>query len=222
MEKRAVSGQVQDEEAVKAFINQCVWLRVVYNEYRALYKAGPSRLELLRGVAANFFDHLNRILVSHTLLGICKVTDPARRRCKNPKSESLTVSYMLEVVGQEVAEQLGLDEVSKRIHSIRKYILPARNKILAHVDKDVVVSGERLGAFPTEVGDAFWSSLQEFVDKLNRHYFGGVFPLDAVNATGAEELVRALKKSVDWDDYFKDKPREKLDRRTYKMRYRGA
>jgi hypothetical protein len=212
----------EKEETVKAFTDQCVWLRLIYNEFRYLFnKTNESRVHLLEEVASNFFHDLNKIFIDYLLLGICKLTDPAHYG-KNDRYENLSVEYILELVGQPTANQLGLDQLSKKIHSIRDRLRAARNKILAHSDKHIMISQKVIGAFPKETGDDFWSNLQEFVNGINNHYFrNGPYPLDAVNPSGAEDLVRALKKSVHYDDFFKGKSRQKLEERN-RMRYKDA
>lgn len=205
------------KETVKRFCDQCLWVKLVFNEYCILYESGKARLELLEEVAKHFFHDINKILVEYILLNMCKLTDPARSR----QDDNLTVKYILKVIGPEATMQLDLDGLSKGIHSIRPYIRDARNKIIAHLDKNTLLSPGTLGAFPRKIGDSFWNSLQEFVDRIHRYYFQGPFPLDAVNIYNAQDLVQALKKAVHYDDYFRAKGRLKLDE-SKKMRYRDA
>lgn len=205
------------QDIVKRFCDQCVMLRVAYNEYCILYETSEARRDLLNEVAKNFFHDLQEILIQYILLNICKLTDPPHPR----QSDNLTVVYILELVGTEAAKKLALDELSEKIHSFRIYIRDARHKIIAHLDKDTALSKGFLGAFPREANDAFWRDLQEFVNRVYDHYFGGPFPLDAVNMYNAEDLVDALKKSVHYDDYFKDKGRQKMEEGN-RMRYKDA
>jgi hypothetical protein len=194
-----------------------VWVRLVFNEYRILYESGQARRELLDEVAKNFFRPLNKILVEYILLNMCKLTDPAGSR----QDGNLTVKYILKLIGPETAKQLGLDKLSQSIHSLRPHILDARNKIIAHLDKETALSKGFLGAFPRETGDAFWRDLEEFVNRVNKHYFERPFPIDAVNMYNAENLVQALKKGVHYDDYFMGKGRQKLEEQS-RMRYKDA
>jgi len=148
---------------------------------------------------------------------MCKLTDPAHSFGR----DNLTVEYMIELIGPEISEKLGLKEISKPILAIRPYLLDAGNRILAHPDKETLLGIGKLGAFPREVGDSFWIALNEFTDKIYRHYHNGPFVLDPVNMYNANDLVRALKKSVHYDDYFKGKGRQKLEEQD-KMRFKDA
>lgn len=205
------------QKIIKRFSEQCVWVRLVFNEYCILYESGQDRRELLDEVAKHFFRDLNKILVEYILLNMCKLTDRAHSR----KDDNLTVKYILELVGPETAKQLGLDELSQSIHSVRPYILDARNKIIAHLDTETGLSKGVLGAFPRKIGDAFWRDLEEFVNRVNTHYFERPFPINAVNMYNAQNLVQALKKAVHYDDCFRGKGRQKLEERN-KMRYKDA
>ena len=122
---------------------------------------------------------------------------------------------------EEISEKLGLNEISKQILAIRPYLRDARNRLLAHPDKETLLGKGKLGAFPREVGDSFWMALNEFTDKIYRHYHNGPFLLDPVNMYNANDLIRALKKSVYYDDYFKVNLRQKLEEQE-KMRFKDA
>ena len=118
------------KDIVKRFCDQYIWLRFVFDEYRDLYEGNTTRVRLLHEVAPKFFYKLNLILVEYILLNMCKLTDPAR----SGKDDNLTVEYILEIIDEQKSRELGLDELSDKIHSIRKHIKPARNKIIAHND----------------------------------------------------------------------------------------
>ncbi len=205
------------QEIVKRFCDQCVMLRVAYNEYCILYETGEDRLDLLDKIARHFFHDLQGILIDYIFLNICKLTDPAH--CG--QGDNLTIKYVLERIEPDIQNKLGLNELSERIHRFRDYVVDARRKLIAHLDVDTILSNKTLGAFPKSANEKFWADLQEFVDRIHRHYLDGPFPLDAVNMYNAEDLVQALKKSVDYDDYFEDKGGQKLERRN-QMRYKDA
>lgn len=205
------------EEIIKQFCQQCSWLCQVFDEYSVLYQHSELRRSLLHAVAQQFFRDLNHILVEYILLNMCKLTDPPSS-CGN---DNLTFKQSMEVVGPDVSKQLGLDESSEKIHQIRPHVTPARNKIIAHADRNTLLSGETLGAFPKDVGDAFWEGLERFVDAVHRHYFHEPFCLRPVKQHGARQLISHLKASVHYWDYFRDRKPELMEEYA-KMRYRDA
>ncbi|MBL7153527.1 MAG: hypothetical protein ISS79_07400 [Phycisphaerae bacterium] len=188
-----------EKQAIKEFCSQYAWLRWVYDDYLALYEKGPERIQLLHEVAPHFFERLNRILVQHIELGICKLTDPPGRKGQ----KNLTIKYILELIGEKESKKLGLDVLAKSILVIRPYIIKGRNKAIAHLDRDALVSKSIFNQYPREVLDRFWESLREFVDKVRKHYFGSIIG-EVIDNKGAIGLVGALKKGVHWKDYFSD------------------
>lgn len=216
MSKTKVMTTKHKQKIIKQFCKQYAWLKVVLDEYQVLFEGNQARCRLLNEVAQNFFGNLNYILVHYILLSMCKLTDPAH----SMKKDNITVKYILKLVGEEDRKKLGLDELSKNIHSIGPYIREARNKVIAHHDKNTLLLQKTVGEIPKSVLDSFWDSLQKFVNKVHEYYCGQIVG-DVVNLTGARDLVEALKKAVHFDDYFRDKDLLALDE-MQKMRYKNA
>jgi len=217
MQKQSKDKRVdsQDKEEIFwLFFEECSNLRRLWDEYIFLYETSESHRELLDKVAKNFFEDLQEIFIEYILLNICKITDPAHSR----QDDNLTVQYILELVGPETAEQLGLDKLSGRIRSFSDDIRSARNKIIVHTDKETAISGKMLGASSKEAVDSFWRNLQEFAKKVSKHYFGRLYPFDLRkrNISNAKYLLEAIKKSVQYDNYLKNKSQQKLKERELK------
>jgi hypothetical protein len=64
------------------------------------------------------------------------------------------------------------------------------------------LNGTILGAFPTGSDLAFLRDLKEFANIAHEHTVGGPYPIDAVTQYDADDLVKALKKAVVFDEYF--------------------
>ena len=99
------------DKTVKRFCEHCRSIKIVFNEYIILYETNKVRRQLLGKVAQNFFSQLHDILIEYILLNMCKLTDPAHSH----KRDNLTVEYMIELIGPEISEDLGLTEISKPI-----------------------------------------------------------------------------------------------------------
>ena len=207
-------------EVIKQFCDQCYSIRALYKEYIYLYESdNKERLDLLDKTARDFFRELQRILIDRILLNICKITDNA----SFGKKDNLTIEYILKKIKQDTNGNLGLDELSKEIHTFRKYIVDARHKIIVHSDFETITSNKILGSFSKTDNDKFWKNLQEFVNKIHNHYFKSPFILDdVVDCTfNAKDLVWALKKAAYFDQYFKNVLHsERLEEET--LKYRNA
>jgi hypothetical protein len=182
----------ETKEVVMRFCEQYGLLRAVYDDYRALYEK-ESEHELLKKVAWTFFCRLSLVLVQYMELRMCALTDPPGTRAQ----KNLTVKYILELIGPEVSKELGLDVLSERVLAIRPYIIKGRNKAIAHLDREALLSRVVFGEYPRELWDQFWESLQQFVDKVHKHCFGSIRG-DVRKSRGAEDLVLVLEQ---WADY---------------------
>jgi hypothetical protein len=76
---------------------------------------------------------------------------------------------------------------------LRKNILPARHKLAAHVDRNVIRKGKRLAAATWQEWDAFWNALADFVRLLNEMRLRKPHEITAGNVKGdAEQLLKVL------------------------------
>ena len=205
------------QEIVKAFCQECMWAWVVYEQYLKLYEQGEVRLNLLDKIASSFFSDLNTIMKGYLLIQICKLTDPAYTLGK----PNLTTNYLVEHLPWPPAVKDELLKTSLKLDSFRKYLVDARNKILSHNDLTTTVEGHAHGAFPAGEEKEFWDNLQNFINTAHGYYFGGIFPINAFTQYDADDLIAALNKSIDYDEYFADKLDLKLIRRG-KMTFKEA
>ncbi len=139
------------------------------------------------------------------------------------EKSNLTIEYILKKIEQDAKNNLGLDELSDKIHKFRKCIVDARHKIFVHSDFETIKSNKTLGCFSKSDNDEFWKNLQEFVNKIHMHSFKSPFILDdIVDCTyNAKDLVLALKKAAYFDQHFKGVPHFKLLEEE-KFKYRNA
>lgn len=98
---------------VKAFCEECVWLRFIRTHFASLFEGNDRRGKLLHEVAGTFFHDMNLILAEYILLQQCKLTDPAS---SGGEKENLTTNFLLQLNWSSETEAL-----------------PARTKREAHV-----------------------------------------------------------------------------------------
>lgn len=189
---------LMDETArkfVKKFCDQVFWLRIVRHIYEELFEKEESHT-LMEKTASAFFDDLNAILQNYLLLEFVKITDPSKSR----QNENFTVDNLVESIdwSPEIREKLRL--LSERTKSFRNHLLEARNKLLAHTDKDTVLAEKALGGFPEGEDEEFLKALEEICDIAHEACFGSIFgqmvlagPGDVIN------FKRTLVNSVAFD-----------------------
>jgi hypothetical protein len=117
---------------------------------------------------------------------------PATDRRDN---ENFTVEMFAKGFSTDPTAFKALDELHQRMNKLRVKLLPARNKLAAHADREVVRNGIVLGAASFE-WDEFWGALKDFVRILNEKTFGKPFEIDAAGVLGdADMLLKALWQS---------------------------
>jgi len=205
------------KQQVEAFCKECVWAWAIYDQYIRLFESGEQRLKLLEEIASTYFTDLHTMYKGYLLTQICKLTDPAQ----TGGNYNLTTNYIVECIPwpEDVKEKLSF--IAKELNRFRNYITPARHKILSHLDLNITTDGTTLGAFPEGEEKKFWVNLQEFVNISYGHLFDGIFPIESTSEGDVDELIEALKKAIDYDQYFKDKQSDKYNRRL-KMKFKDA
>jgi hypothetical protein len=95
-------------------------------------------------------------------------------------------------------------DLRTRMERLRTEILPARHKLGAHADREVIRKGETLLGGTWEDWADFWSALAEFISVLNEQTFGGPFEINAGGVLGdAEMLLKSLEQSQHFEALLK-------------------
>ena len=148
--------------------------------------------------ASSFFADLNRILQEYLLLECAKITDPAATSVH----ENFTVAYLVQKLqwpNEDTKKEL---ESLKRItEDFRSDIECARNKFLAHLDTEAVLSGEPLGAFPEGKDKTFVDALQKICNITHEACIGTIYG-DMSPITGGD--VINLRKTLEFAVAFKE------------------
>jgi hypothetical protein len=206
---------------VEEFGKLCAETWIVNQLFTSLFEAGQSQLDLFTSIAPYCFGDLCNVLHQYVILQFTKLTDPA----KTGRHANLTSNYVVEELAWPDAIRRQLTEVNGQLMDFRKYIEKARSKRIAHTDMDAqLVTRESLGAFPKNAERQFLRDLQKFVNIAYGHVTNGQpLPIDVAGATDTDRLVRALTKSVLFDQCSKcgeiDRSTAVLD---YKDRQRRA
>jgi AbiU2 len=163
-----VSGAIATKEDVQAFADSCVLLWSQWMHFVTLFKESDLKRELLQTTAPTFFGDLNRLLIEHLVLHVCRLTDEAQTMGR----KNLTVKFLIGHSDWSNAPDIlaKLKSISNSIHEFRKRILPARKWFVAHLDLSAVRLQEPLGAASDAEWKQFWLDLQNFLDVMFRHH----------------------------------------------------
>jgi len=201
------------KEFVKRFCARVHWMVSVRHIYQVLFEEEhPSILPLMNKTAPSFFTDLMRILHEYLLLECAKITDSAT----SGKYENFTVDFLVEKICWPDNEAIlngmvSLPDNDKDIRrelkllqtvtaGFREHIKIARHKILAHLDKESVLSGKPFGEFPENEDQKFFDALQKLCNITHEACFGTIYG-DMVPTRSGDvfNLIRALRNAVAFD-----------------------
>jgi hypothetical protein len=90
-------------------------------------------------------------------------------------------------------------KIAARIEKFRKRIVPARNKLIGHLDLNAAHRRKSLGAASVAAWRKFWLDLQDLVAILYKRYVTARVPFylnGVAMMSDADQLVRAIKEST--------------------------
>jgi AbiU2 len=204
------------QEIVKRFCGHVHWLVRVRNTYKVLFEdEQPSCQTLMEKTASSFFADLNRILQEYLLLECAKITDPAT----TGNHENFTVDYLVQKISwpddKAILNRLTSlphddKDILKELKSLqattedfRSHIVPARNKLLAHSDKEAVLSSKPLGAFPEGKDRTFFVALQKICNITCEACSGTIYGDMSTIVHGGGDVInlrRALQEAIAFRD----------------------
>jgi hypothetical protein len=95
-------------------------------------------------------------------------------------------------------DQARIKKLRDSIHLFRSKIIPARNRLIGHLDLDAVMAGQPLGPASEAEWKQFWDDLEQFLHLVHTRYVdpSGHFVLNDVGMiSDPDSLVKALKET---------------------------
>ncbi len=182
-----------NENLTRVFLalrDEAIELRVEYNDFVTLFDSDDETRDLLSQVAAAFFDRMGRVLMKYLYGRIGVLTDPP----ENGSQRNLTVRHLNDLLLDAGLMTPAIEAPAKALQRYRELILPARNKLIAHLDREHVLAGSTLGAHSADEVPRFFDALQEYFDEAGRAV--GVGPSDfrvQAHPGDAKDLVENLR-----------------------------
>jgi hypothetical protein len=174
----------------RQFREECIWLRICHRNYEVLFENNEETLKLLGDVAAHFFHDLNRVMIDHQWLISARLLDNATSMGR----PNLTVPYLNDALKRKGLLDAMIERAAAEVMIYRDILKDPRNRLLAHLDLEAVMSGQTRGKHTAGEYELFLERLQIYLDLVGGAL--GVGPLDIApaGASGdAIDLVRALK-----------------------------
>lgn len=179
---------------IEIFANYCVFMRSIYLHARGLFETSSAADKALMGATAGtFFGDVNRVFNEYLILQVCKITDPAHDIRNN---DNHTIAFLLEHYdfSSEPSILEPLKALQASMEAFREKLLPARHKLISHLDRDAILAGRPLGAATDQDWSQFWLDLEKFIYIVHRKVIGSPFSLTGVaGQSDAGDLLKALR-----------------------------
>ncbi|WP_051943799.1 MULTISPECIES: hypothetical protein [Luteibacter] len=179
-------------EVMAVLDNKLVELQVVWLQYRQLFGTNEDTVHLLNRAAGLFFQIVQDQLWDGVLLGIARMTDPA----KSGSNRNLTIHSLGPLIA-DMAFRSRVDALCADALDECEFAREHRNKRIAHRDHRHAVDQKAhpLSGISRAKVERMLDSLRKVLNALHHHYRDTtVLYEDFVDHSGAELLVHRLEK----------------------------
>ena len=196
--------------SVDNFCNDVLDLKIKHNIYKELFEDTTAQ-ELMEQTAQQFFRDIQKVLCNYLLLEFAKITDPS----KSGNYDNFTVSNIIDsnvsILAKDVYDNLC--QLNGTLNAFRKYIVPARHKLIAHNDKNTRMSGTTLGEFPKGEDDKFIGTLEDIARIMHKACFGDyLLGISSLVLGGVRDFKDTLRKAVAFQKALSESKGEELAR----------
>ncbi|MHB8869432.1 MAG: AbiU2 domain-containing protein [Thermoleophilia bacterium] len=119
--------------------DELVWLNMRWALYKQLFTGSSTRIDLLNETAGTFFFVVQGNLWDDVVLGLARLTDPAKSR-GGRGSENLSLAALHRFI-EDPALRRDFEELLERARATSDCVRPWRDKRIAHRDLEVALAG---------------------------------------------------------------------------------
>lgn len=165
--------------------DHCVGIRQSYNTYTDLFNKDNE--SLLTKVAPIFFSDIAEIMQRDWILQFCKIMDKAEMHGK----ENITIDLINKQLENQSLFSSGIEETSKKLIKYGNKLKSARNKRLAHYDREHQINSIVLGETTKQELNDFLVNIQVYCDDVRNAIGSG--PLDFTGSGCKGDVLDLLK-----------------------------
>jgi hypothetical protein len=185
------------KEPLKILVDQYMWIKALKRSVDVLF-SNPKNIERMERLAREFFLQINTMMIHQLILSYCKITDPSTKMGTN-----LTIDYFTSIDGCDICKNETIKRALENIISFRQYIVPARNKIIAHNDYKTYISFKEIGGFPEGKDDEFIIQIELILNELGKIINGSIYgDFVEVLAGDVYDFVKALRYASGMKEMF--------------------
>jgi len=155
---------------------------------------------LTQKTANVFFSVVVDTLIDHFFLEVAKLSDSARSTIG--KCENFTIANILETVDWPPTVLEELRKLNESICEFRGCIKPARDKLLAHYDKETVSLGTPLGSFRPGEDRKVMDVLEQMCELMHKTSAGVTYAMPSSGGRCVSDLKDAMRKALAFNKLF--------------------
>lgn len=182
--------------------NEIIWLHYKWSEFEELYGTKESQIEIINQSAPFFFFIIQKVLWENILLGIARITDPAKSRGK----KNITIQALPGLIHDEKLKGK-IESSIKIILEKTKFCRDLRNRWISHHDYELSINDN---AKPLENANRHLvtESLEEIEKTINlllNEYVQSTLMLKVIRSSnGSLALLQVLRDGLkERENYFK-------------------
>jgi AbiU2 len=177
------------EPVVVEFCKLCGWAYETWLNHRELFDENARAEELQKSFAGDALARLSVISQEYSLLQVAKLHDSAVVSGKI----TLSIDYVVNYGAWSASVRSQLEALQTKLNAFGSQLRGARNKSLSHNDFAAVVSGATLGAFQKGDDEAYFQTLQDFVNIVHSEVVGGQWPFNDLVKNDVAAFLAVLK-----------------------------
>jgi hypothetical protein len=182
--------------------NEIIWLHYKWSEFEELYGTKESRIQIINQSAFFFFFIIQKVLWENILLGIARITDPAKSRGK----KNITIQALPGLIHNEKLK----GEVKSSIKIIlekTEFCRDLRNRWISHYDYKLSINEN---AKPLEKANRLLvteslDEIEKLINILLNEYFQSTLMLKVIKSSnGSLALLQVLRYGLkERENYFR-------------------
>jgi hypothetical protein len=163
-----------------------------YNTYTALFN--DENRNLLTATAPKFFTDVAEMMKQDWILQVSKIMDRANTDIRGINMENLTIKLIDKQLIECSLETKEISLISTRILKYGNKLQPARNKLIAHNDREHQINGKVLGKTSEAELQQFLADIQKYCDLVSEALEIESFDFTSTHfSEDVNKLIKVLK-----------------------------
>ena len=181
-----------EKKVIEDFCSHCDWAYQCWMMRKHLYDENPDEI-LLRHPNHNFFfTRLEKILQEYWIQEVAKLHDPATQ----DRHDNLSIDYILKAGEWSKHQKIKLEGLKYEMDQFASSFREARNKLLAHKDKETIKAGTILGEFDKGEDVTYFKTLQEFASEVHNNILGTPYFFDDLTKNDIDIFMATFSRGL--------------------------